>query len=163
MLVTLFEIIFSVVMFFIAIGLPIEFFMYLAGRYHSDIEPITFKTFVSLYHTNKYRWSWRFENDSHLCYSTPKGYYDVGFRHFIDYWRFHIWRHALKRKETKSRRLKETTEILEQWQSDVNRHKIKSEKEIAAAASLLLKQASELTGLNEDTLKLIDKVKEKAQ
>ncbi len=163
MLVTLFQIVFWVIMVFIAIGLPIEFFIYLYERRYSDIEPITFKTFVSLYHTNKYRWSWRFENDSHLCYYTPKGYYDVGFKHFIDYWRFHIWRHALKRKETKSRRLKETAEILEQWQNDVNRHKTKSEKEIAAAADLLLKQAADLTGLNEDTLKLINKVKEKVQ
>lgn len=149
-----------IILFTISIGLCIEFIGYGIERYYTDIEPITFKTFISLYHTNTYRWSWKY-GDSHLRYVAPKGgSYDVAFKYFISCFRFHIWRFMNKRRKRKEQRLKETAQILDCWQADVNRHKAKSEKEIAAAAKELIKQSSELTGLSEATLALINKVKE---
>lgn len=155
---------FMIVIGIISIGLCIEFIGYRIERHYSDIEPITFKTFISLYHTNKYRWTWKTAN-SHLryqvpSYKSPHGCYDVAFKYFISCFRFHIWRFMNKRKKCKEQRLKETAQILDCWQADVNRHKTKSEKEITAAAQMLLKQSSELTGLSKATLTLINKVKE---
>lgn len=151
-------------LFIVSVGLFVEFISYRIERHYTDIEPITFKTFISLYHTNKYRWTWK-TADSHLryqvpSYESPHGCYDVAFKYFISCFRFHIWRFMNKRKKCKEQRLKKTAQILDCWQADVNRHKTKSEKEIAAAAQMLLKQSSELTGLSEATLTLINKVKE---
>lgn len=160
----IFIIVAGIILFAIPTGLCIEFISYRIERHYSDIEPITFKTFINLYHVNKYRWTWK-TADSHLryqvpSYESPHGCYDVAFKYFISYFRFHIWRFTNKRRKRKEQRLKETAQILDCWQADVNRYKTKSEKELAAAAKELIKQSSELTGLSEATLALINKVKE---
>lgn len=139
-----------------------EFVKYRYDRSFTDITPITFKTFISLHNTNHYRWHWSSEDcNSHLKYTSSSGNYDVAFKTYIDYVYFKVWTVRKKSHAANKQRTENTLKIINEWKKDIQLHEKKGAEEIAAAAKELLKQSAELTGLSEETLKLLDKVKEK--
>lgn len=137
-----------------------EFVHYNIARYYTDITPITFKTFISLYNTNTYRWSNDEECNSHIRYTCNSGSYDVAFKTYIDYVRFKVWTVRKRNHNADRKRTENTLKIIQEWKKDIQRFEKQGTEEIAAAAKELLKQSAELTGLSESTLALINKVKE---
>lgn len=138
-----------------------EFVKYRYDRSFTDVTPITFRTFISLHNTNPYRWHCDEECDSHLKYTSSSGNYNVAFKNYIDYVRFKVWMVREKNRKTNKQQTENTLKIINEWKKDIQLHEKKGAEEIAAAAKELLKQSAELTGLSEETLKLLDKVKEK--
>lgn len=102
----------------------------------SDDQYLKFKTFISFYNINPYRWSFDAQYENRVYFKSYS--HNVSQTHkfnFIDYYRFKNWRKQKKKKEKKQQELQNMSKMIEVIKYDLSQFEEENQRQIEKATN----------------------------
>lgn len=102
----------------------------------SDDQYLKFKTFISFYNINPYRWSFDAQYGNRVYFKSYSHNVSQTYKfNFIDYYRFENWKKQKKKKEKKQQELQNMSKMIEVIKYDLSQFEEENQCQIERATS----------------------------